>query len=54
MHVTSKALPGFKDLFEFYLQFNGMTLNEPLRKACTVVAAAIGSVLDPNFYGVIK
>lgn len=54
VHVTSRALPGFKDLFEFYLQFNGMVLNEPLRKTCTVVAKTIGSVLDPNFYGVIK
>ena len=54
VHVTSRALPGFKDLFEFYLQFNGAVLNEPLRKTCTVVAAAAGAVLDPNFYGVIK
>lgn len=54
VHVTSRAKPGFKDLFEFYLQFNGMRMNAPLRKACTAVAAAVGMGLDPNFYGVMK
>ncbi len=54
VHVTSKAVPGFKDLFEFYLQFNGMVMNEPLRKTCTAAAALVSLGLDPNFYGVIK
>ena len=54
VHVTSRAVPGFKDLFEFYLQFNGMVMTEPLRKVCTAAAAAVGLGLDPNFYGVIK
>ena len=54
VRVKSVAKPGFKDLFEFYLMFNGTRPNGFLRKACGAVGSAASLVLDPNFGGHIK
>ena len=55
VHVTSRAKPGFPDLFEFYIQFNGIHTNIPLHYLCKVLGNAVGGLaLDPNFFGKIK
>ncbi len=54
VHVKSTAKPGFKDLFEFYLMFNGTRPNGFLKKACGAVGSAASLLLDPNFGGRIK
>lgn len=54
VHVKSTAKPGFKDLFEFYLMFNGTRPNGFLKKACGAVGSAASLILDPNFGGRIK
>ena len=54
IRVHSVAKPGFKDLFEFYLMFNGTRPGQFLKKACTAVGSIVGVALDPNFGGRIK
>lgn len=55
VHVTSRAKPGFPELFEFYIQFNGIRTNLPLHYLCKGFGTLAGGfVLDPNFYGKIK
>ena len=54
VHVKSTAKPGFKDLVEFYLMFNGTRPNGFLKKACGAVGSAASLLLDPNFGGRIK
>lgn len=52
--VKSVAKPGFKELFEFYLMFNGTRPGGFLKKACGVLGSAMSLVLDPNFGGRIE
>lgn len=54
VRVHSVAKPGFKDLFEFYLMFNGTRPGGFLKKACGAFGSVISLVLDPNFGGHIK
>lgn len=54
VRIKSIAKPGFKELFEFYLMFNGTRPNGLLKQACGTVGSAASLVLDPNFGGRIK
>ena len=54
VRVHSVAKPGFKDLFEFYLMFNGTRPGDFLKKACGAFGSVVSLVLDPNFGGHIK
>ncbi|MBR0509093.1 MAG: beta-lactamase family protein [Clostridia bacterium] len=54
VRVTSHAKPGLKDLFEFYLMFQGTRPGKLLNAALPVAGKGIGLVLDPNFFGVMK
>lgn len=54
VRINSSAKPGLRDLFEFYLMFNGTRPGKPLQAAITAVAKVATPILDPNFYGRIR
>lgn len=51
VRVHSHASPGFKELFEFYMMFNGIRPGKALGAILPPAGSLAGAILDPNFYG---
>lgn len=51
VRIKSEAKPGFRDLFEFYLMFNGTRPGSVLNQLIRVVGWGAGLILDPDMIG---